>query len=337
MANLTTNYLGLKINNPLIASASALSKKLDNIKQMEDAGLGAVVMYSLFEEAITHESKALNHYLVRNEDSFWEAVTFYPDLGNYNMGPERYLKGIQDAKASVDIPIIGSLNGVSTGGWIRYAKLIEEAGADALELNLYFLPADTDFDAATIESAQIKLVKDIQKSIGIPLSVKLSPFYSSLPGFAASLSETGIKSMVLFNRFYQPDFDIEKLEVIPKLNLSTSADILLPMRWTAILYDRIKPQIALSSGVHTGEDIAKAVLAGATAVMTASELISNGISKAKELIKVFSDWVDEHGYKSIEQMRGAMSQKNVENPSAFERANYMKALTLFDNRILYIK
>ena len=329
MGNLTTNYLGLKINNPLIASASALSKKLENIKQMEDAGLGAVVMYSLFEEEITHESKALNHFLVRNEDSFWEAVTFYPDLGNYNMGPEKYLKGIQDAKAAVDIPIIGSLNGVSTGGWIRYAKLIEEAGADALELNLYFLPADTEFDSVTIEAAQIKLVKEVRKSIKIPLSVKLSPYYSSLPGFVASLGDTGAKGVVLFNRFYQPDFDIERLEVMPKLDLSTSADILLPLRWTAILYDRIKLQLALSSGVHTAEDIAKAVLAGAAAVMTASELMANGILKAKELIQVFSDWVDEHGYKSIEQMRGSMSQKNVENPSAFERANYMKTLSAF--------
>ncbi len=331
MAKLNTRYLGLEIKNPLIASASALSKNLDNIKKMEDSGLGAVVLYSLFEEEITHESKALNHFLIRKEESFWEAVTFYPDLENYNVGPEKYLNVVRSAKEAVNFPVIGSLNGVSTGGWIRYAKLIEEAGADALELNLYYLPTNPDFDTATLEEAQIQLVKEVQKSIKIPLAVKLSPFYTSLPNFTASLGDAGAHALVIFNRFYQPDFNLEKLEVIPNLTLSTSADILLPLRWTAILYDRIKPQIALTSGVHTPEDIAKAVLAGAQAVMTTSELIVNGISKAIEMIAGFSDWMTAHEYKSVDEMRGSMSQKNVENPAAFERANYMKALTLYDN------
>jgi len=331
MAKLNTRYLGLEIKNPLIASASALSKNLDNIKKMEDSGLGAVVLYSLFEEEITHESKALNHFLIRKEESFWEAVTFYPDLENYNVGPEKYLNVVRSAKEAVNFPVIGSLNGVSTGGWIRYAKLIEEAGADALELNLYYLPTNPDFDTATLEEAQIQLVKEVQKSIKIPLAVKLSPFYTSLPNFTASLSDAGAHALVIFNRFYQPDFNLERLEVIPNLTLSTSADILLPLRWTAILYDRIKPQIALTSGVHTPEDIAKAVLAGAHAVMTTSELIVNGISKASEMIAGFSDWMTAHEYKSVDEMRGSMSQKNVENPAAFERANYMKALTLYDN------
>lgn len=337
MEKLSTNYLGLALSNPLIASASTLSKKLDYIKQMEDAGLGAVVLYSLFEEEITHESKALNHFLVRKEESMWEAITFYPDLGNYNVGPEKYLKLVQDAKEAVDMPVIGSLNGVSTGGWIKYATMIEEAGADALELNLYYLPTDTDLDPFTLEQAQIDLVKDIRKSTSIPLAIKLSPFYTSLPNYAAALTAAGANALVLFNRFYQPDFDLDKLEVVPSLELSTSADLLLPLRWIAILYNQVETQFALTSGVHTAEDIAKAVLAGASAVMTASELIANGISKAKELISDFSTWMNDHGYESVDQMRGAMSQKNVENPAAFERANYMKALTLYDNQILYIK
>ena len=216
MANLTTKYLGLEIKNPLVASASALSKKLENIKKMEDAGLGAVILYSLFEEEISHESKALNHFLVRHDESFWESVTFYPDLGNYNVGPEKYLKLIQDAKESVDIPVIGSLNGVSTGGWIEYAKLIQDAGADALELNMYFLSTDSDIDAEKLENAQVELVRDIRKSIKIPLSVKLSPFYNSIPNFSEKLVDAGANGLVLFNRFYQPDLDVDKLEVIPK-------------------------------------------------------------------------------------------------------------------------
>ncbi len=337
MANLATKYLGLEIKNPLIASSSALSKKLENIKKMEDAGLGAVVLYSLFEEEISHESKALNHFLTRHEDSFWESVTFYPDLGNYNVGPEKYLKLIQDAKESVEIPVIASLNGISTGGWIEYARLIQGAGADALEINMYFLSTDSDIDAQELEDAQVELVRDIRKSIKIPLAVKLSPFYTSIPNFAQKLAGAGANGLVLFNRFYQPDLDVEELEVMPKLILSNSNDMLLPLRWIAIMHGRVDTQFAITSGVHSAEDIAKAIMAGSNAVMTASELAQNGIAAAEKMTAGFADWMDEHEYESVDQMRGSLSQKAVEFPAAFERANYMKALISFDNQILYIK
>jgi len=335
MAELKTKYLGLEVKTPLVASASALSKKLDNVKEMEDAGLGAVVLYSLFEEEIIHESLALDHFLTRGSESFAEAITYFPDLGNYNTGPDKYLKMISNAKEAVDIPVIGSLNGISTGGWIKHAKLIEEAGADALELNMYFLPSDPKLTADELEKAQIELVKDIKKSIKVPLAVKLSPFYTSIPHFAGAVAAAGAKALVLFNRFYQPDLNITDLEVVPKLELSTSADLLLPMRWIAILYDRIHTDFALTSGVHTAEDIVKAIMAGASVAMTASALVKHGIRRASSLIEELAQWMNEYDYKSVDQMRGSLSQKKVAEPAAFERANYMKALTLFDNRIMY--
>ena len=335
MADLKTKYLGLDIKSPLVASASALSKKLDNIKAMEDAGLGAVVLYSLFEEEIINEQLSLDHFLTRGSESFAEAITYYPDLEKYNTGPDKYLQLIRTAKEAVDIPIIGSLNGVSTGGWIKYAKLIEEAGADALEINLYFVPTDPQLSSDVLEKAHIELVSDIRKSIKIPLSVKLSPFYSSIPHFAGSLTKAGAKGLVLFNRFYQPDLDIDALEVVPKLELSRSSDMLLPLRWIAILYDRVAADFALTSGVHSAEDIVKALMAGGTVAMTASALVSNGIGFAGTLIEELAQWMNDYEYKSVDQMRGTLSQKNVAEPAAFERANYMKALTLYDNRIMY--
>lgn len=335
MADLKTKYLGLDVESPLIASASALSKKLDNIKAMEDAGLGAVVLYSLFEEEIINEELALDHFLNRGSESFAEAITYYPDLQNYNTGPDNYLKLIRNAKEAVDFPVIASLNGVSTGGWIKYAQLMEEAGADALELNMYFVAADPDISSETLETAHLELVSDVRKSIRIPLSVKLSPFYSSLPHFAAALTRAGAKGVVLFNRFYQPDLDIEDLKVVPKLELSSSSDLLLPLRWIAILYDCVQTDFALTSGVHTAEDIVKALMAGATVAQTASALIRHGIGFAAGLIEELAQWMNDYDYKSVDQMRGALSQKNVAEPAAFERANYMKALTLYDNRIMY--
>ena len=335
MADLKTKYLGLDIKSPLVASASALSKKLDNIKLMEDAGLGAVVLYSLFEEQILNEQLALDHFLTRGTESFAEAITYLPDLENYNTGPDKYLEIIRTAKEAVDIPVIASLNGVSTGGWIKYAKLIEDAGADALELNMYFVPTDPDLSSETLEMAHIELVSDIRKSIKIPLAVKLSPFYSSIPHFASSIMRVGAKGLVLFNRFYQPDLDIEDLKVVPKLELSDSSDMLLPLRWIAILYDRVAIDFALTSGVHTAEDIVKALMAGSTVAMTASALIKHGIGYAAGMIEELAQWMNDYEYKSVDQMRGSLSQKNVAEPAAFERANYMKALTLYDNRIMY--
>jgi len=335
MVDLSTRYLGLELKNPLVASASPLSKKLDGIRRLEDAGVSAVVMYSLFEEQIVHESLALDHYLTRGSDSFAEALTYFPDLGRYNVGPEGYLELIRKAKESVSIPIIGSLNGVSSGGWIEYARLIQEAGADALELNLYYLPTDPALTAAELEANYVGLVADIHKQIRIPLAVKLSPFFTALPHFAQQMVQAGAKGLVLFNRFYQPDFDIETLEVVPSLVLSTSEELRLPLRWIAILYGRVAADMALSSGVHTGQDVIKALMAGAKVAMTTSALLKHGLKRAGEILQEMQAWMETFEYQSVQQMIGSMSQQAVAEPAAFERANYMKALLTYDNRLIY--
>jgi len=333
MTDLSTTYMGLSLKNPLVASSSSLSKKLDSIKQMEDAGLSAVVLFSLFEEEIIHESLELDYFLTRGTESYPEAITYFPDLGHYNLGPEKYLNLIRSAKESVGIPLIGSLNGISSGGWLKYARLIEQAGADALELNLYFIPTDADISAQQLEEAYLQVIRDIRREISIPLAVKLSPQFSSLPHFVAQVEQAGASALVLFNRFYQPDLDVDKLEVVPKLDLSTSADLLLPLRWTAILFSRTNLDLALTSGVHSATDMAKAILAGASVVLSASELVEKGIPRAASLLGEFQDWVSRHAYESVRQMRGVLSQQKVAQPAAFERANYMKALTTFDNRL----
>ncbi len=334
MIDLTTHYLGLDLSNPLVASSSPLSKKVDTVKKMEDAGIAAVVMYSLFEEQITHESKALDHFLERGTNSFAEAVTYFPDLEHYNIGPEEYLDLIQKIKKSVSIPIIGSLNGISSGGWVDYAKKIEQAGADALELNMYYLPTETDLTGVEMENTYVDLVKDIKRQLHIPLSVKLSPYFSALPNMAHRLVQAGASGLVMFNRFYQPDFDIETLDVVPSLQLSTSADLRVPLRWTALLYGKLKADLAVTGGVHTVEDVVKSVMAGANVTMLASELLDKGTRRITELNSQLLDWCARHEYQSVNQMRGSMSQKNVAEPAAFERANYMKALTSFDNKLL---
>jgi len=333
MTSLSTNYLNLELKNPLIASASPLSKKLDNIKRLEDAGIAAVVMYSLFEEQITHESNALDYFLNRGTESYAEALTYFPEMDNYNIGPDNYLELITKIKSHVEIPIIGSLNGISSGGWVEYAKKIEQAGADALELNIYYIPTETKISSGEIEIAQIELVTDVRAKISIPLAVKLSPYYSALPNFAERLVNSGANSLVLFNRFYQPDIDINTLEVNPSLELSNSYDLRLPLRWVAILYDRIKADLALTSGVHNEQDVIKAMMAGANVVEIASELIEKGPKRIPEILQGIENWLVEYEYKSIEQMRGSMSHKSVREPAAFERANYMKALQTFDSRL----
>ena len=332
MADLKTRYLGLEMKNPLVASASTLSKKLTDIKKMEDAGIASVVLYSLFEEEITHESLALDFFLSRGTESFAEALTYFPNLNDYNIGPEKYLGLISKAKESVQIPIIASLNGISSGGWIEYAKLIEQAGADALELNLYYVSTDLDVTGAELEKAYVELVGNIRKEIKIPIAVKLSPFFNSFSSIAARLVGAGANGLVLFNRFYQPDINIENMRVEPTLELSTSSDLLLPLRWTAILYKKVSADLALTSGIHSGEAIVKALMAGASVVMSASELVKNGIDRAKSLLLELSNWMDIHEYESVDILRGVLSQRSVAQPAAFERANYMKALTLFDNR-----
>lgn len=337
MTNLTTKYLGLTLKNPLVASASPLSKKVEMVKALEDAGIAAVVMYSLFEEQITHESNALDYFLTRGTESFPEALTYFPEFENYNIGPENYLDLIATLKSSVEIPIIASLNGISSGGWIEYAKKMEQAGADALELNIYYIPTDMKITSQELENAQVELVADVRSQVSIPLAIKLSPFYTALPHFANRLVAAGADSLVLFNRFYQPDIDIQTLEVVPSLMLSDSYDMRLPLRWVAILYDQLKADLSLTSGVHNEENVIQAMMAGAKVVEIASELIVKGPQRVTEILSAMEAWMVEYEYQSIQQMQGSMSHKSVAEPAAFERANYMKALQTFDRRIKYPK
>jgi dihydroorotate dehydrogenase (fumarate) len=328
--DLTTRYLGLELKNPLVASASPLSKKVDIVRRLEDSGAAAVVMYSLFEEQITHESRELDHYLERGTHSYAESLSYFPDLDHYNLGPEPYLEHLHRIKAAVSIPVIGSLNGVSSGGWVEYAHKIEQAGADALELNIYYLPTDIDLSGAELEETYVRLVTDIRARVRLPIAVKLSPFFTSIPYIAKRFVEVGANGLVLFNRFYQPDFDLDELKVVPDLDLSTSYELRLPLRWIAILYGRIAADLALTGGVHTAQDVLKAMMAGASVAMMASELLAHGPGRLGQMMAGIERWMEEHEYESIEQMKGCMSQRAVAEPAAFERANYMKALNTFD-------
>ena len=329
MVDLSTSYLGLSLKNPLVASASPLSKKLETAQQLEAEGVSAIVMYSLFEEQIIQESLKLHNDLMRGTESFAEALTYLPDFGTYSIGPQTYLGMLRKIKRAVSIPVIGSLNGVSTGGWVDYARKIQDAGADALELNLYYLSTDPSLTSMELEDTYTTLVKDIRKRVQTPLAVKLSPFYTSLPNFARRLVESGADGLVLFNRFYQPDFDLEELEVIPNLVLSNSNELRLPLRWIAILYGRVQADYALTSGVHTAEDIVKAVMAGASVTMVASEFLQKGVGRAAALLGDLTSWMEAHEYASINQMKGSMSQQAVAEPAAFERANYMMVLSSY--------
>ena len=333
MIDLSTQYLGLKLKNPLVASASPLSKKVDTVKKLEDAGIGAVVMYSLFEEQIIHESHALDYFLSHGTESFSEALTYFPDMEHYNVGPDGYLDMIRKLKESVQVPVIASLNGISTGGWVDYACKMEQAGADALELNIYFLPTDLELEGIALEDAYVELVRSVRAQVKIPLAVKLSPSFTALPNFARKLVGAGANGLVLFNRFYQPDLDIETLEVVPDLVLSTSDELRLPLRWTAILYGRLQADLALTTGVHSVEDVVKATMAGARVSMMASELLSRGIGRVSEILADLEKWLETYEYHSIQQMLGSMSQQAVADPAAFERANYMKVLQSFDRRL----
>ncbi len=333
MPDLTTTYLGLHLKNPLVASASPLSKSLDTVRRLEDAGASAIVMYSLFEEQITHESQELDHYLERGTNSFAESLSYFPDLDSYNLGPEPYVEHVRKIKQAVNIPVIGSLNGISSGGWLEYARKIEQAGADALELNIYYLPTDLELSAAELENDYVQLVKDVRAKVQLPIAVKLSPYFTALPNMAKRIVGAGADALVLFNRFYQPDFDLEELEVIPNLVLSMSHELRLPLRWIAILYGRIKTDFALTSGVHTAQDVLKAMMAGANVAMMTSTLLESGVGRITHILNDLQEWMEEHEYASIEQMRGSMSQRAVADPAAFERANYLKALNSFDQYV----
>ncbi len=332
--DLSTHYLGLSLRNPLVAAAGALSKKLDSLRKLEDAGVGAVVLHSLFEEQIAHESQELDYYLTRLTNATPEAATWFPDVGNYNMEPDQYLEHIRSAKEALSVPVIASLNGFTLGGWSKWASRIEEAGADALELNVYQVQTNPDVTSAQVEDDFVALVHEVRKQVKIPVAVKLSPFFAGLPNLARRLAQAGSNGLVLFNRFLQPDIDPENLDVSPTIQLSTSGDLRLPLRWAAILHDTLPVDLAVTSGIHTGRDLVKVVMSGAAVGQVASEFIAKGPQRAAGILTELADWMRDYEYTSVAQMRGALSHKNAADPTAYERANYMKALQSFDDKLV---
>jgi dihydroorotate dehydrogenase (fumarate) len=326
MIDLKTDYLGLTLRSPIVASSSPLCESVDNIRRMEDAGAGAVVLHSLFEEQINLESHDLDLYLSHGTESYAEAVTYLPDVSAFNLGPDEYLEHVRRSKQAVEMPVIGSLNGVSRGGWTRFAQKIEQAGADALELNVYFLPTDPLMSGEQVETMYLELVREVVESVGIPVAVKLSPFFSAPAHFSRRLAEAGARGLVLFNRFYQPDLDLDALEVVPDLVLSDSSALRQRLRWVAVLYGRVEADLAVTGGVHTAEDVIKSVMAGSKVAMMTSVLLKQGISQISRIDAGVRSWMIEKEYESIRQMQGSMSQSSVRDPAAFERANYMKVL-----------
>jgi dihydroorotate dehydrogenase (fumarate) len=329
MVDTTTNYMGLKLKNPLVPSASPLSKEIGMIKEMEDAGAAAVVLYSLFEEQIIQEQNAHDYFMTYGSESYAEALTYFPETEEYARGPEEYLEHIKKAKEAVSIPIIASLNGVSKSGWLKYAKLIEQAGADALELNVYYVAADFSTDSEIVENIYIRDLKAVKEHVKIPVAMKLSPYFSSMANMAKKLDEAGADALVLFNRFYQPDFDLDNLEIVPNLTLSRSWELRLPLRWLAILYGRIEAGLAATSGIQNYTDVIKVLMAGGDVAMICSELLRNGIKRIPEILSDLTNWMEVNEYSSVSLMKGSMSQRSVADPAAFERANYMKILNTY--------
>lgn len=325
--DISTNYLGMKLRSPLVVSACPLSESVDNIKRMEDAGVGAVVIFSLFEEQIRREREALYHHLTYGTESFAEALTYFPEPEQYHAAPDRYLELIRQAKEAVNIPIIASLNGASIGGWTKFASNMEQAGADALELNIYHIPTDMDTSGALVEQTYIDIASAVKQKVVIPVAVKLSPFFSNMANMAKRFDEAGVNGLVLFNRFYQPDIDLETMEVRPNVILSTPQALRLPMRWIAILYGRIRADLAATSGIHSAQDAIKMLVVGANVTMMASAVLKNGIGYIATVEAELRQWMEEKEYTSVSQMRGSVSQMNAEDASAFERAQYMRALT----------
>lgn len=331
MADLGTRYLGLELRSPLVASASPLTGDLDGLKRLEAAGAGAVVLPSLFEEQIFHESLEVDRVLATGAESFPEALSYFPELADYDTGPGSYLALIERAKAELAVPVIASLNGSSTGGWVRHARLLAEAGADALELNVYRVAADPDVAGAEVERGYLELVSAVRDAVALPLAVKVGPFFSAPANMARGLVAAGADGLVLFNRFYQPDLDLETLDVTPHLVLSTSEELRLPLRWIAILHGRIDACLAATTGIHTGQDAAKALLAGADVAMMTSALLRNGPEHLASVEAELVAWLDEHEYESVDQLRGSVSQVASADPEAFERANYMRELASFSS------
>ncbi len=327
--NLNTTYLGLKLRTPLVAAASPLSEEIDNLKRMEDAGASAVVLHSLFEEQLRLERAELVHHLEQGTESFAEALTYFPEPESFHLGPEEYLQHVARAKKATHIPIIASLNCSSTGGWTRYAKQIEQTGADALELNIYYIPTDFELTGAKVEQTCLDILKAVKSQVTIPVAVKLSPFFSNFANMAKRLDEAGADGLVLFNRFYQPDIDLETLEVKPNILLSTPMAMRLPLRWIAILYLRLNASLAATSGLHRATDVLKMLMAGADVTMLCSALIRHGVQQIGVIEREMVAWLEEHEYESVTQLKGSLSQKNCADPATFERAQYMRALSSY--------
>jgi len=327
--DLSTTYLGLRLPNPLMPGASPMADHLDGVKRLEDAGAAAIVLRSLFEEQITLEQQGMIHQMEIHEEGFAEAISYFPKPDDFAFGPANYLEQIRKIKAAVHVPVIASLNGTSAEGWLDYSKQIQQAGADALELNIYFVPTDPKEAGEAIERRVLEIARVVKRAVTIPVAVKLSPFFSSVAHLAVQLDAIGVDGLVLFNRFYQPDIDTDRLEVTPNVLLSTPQDLRLPLRWIAILRGQVQADLAATSGIHTGTDVAKMLLAGATVTMVCSALLQRGIGHLKTVLDELNVWLEAKQYASLEQVRGSVSQARCANPTAFERANYMKALSTF--------
>jgi dihydroorotate dehydrogenase (fumarate) len=327
--DLTTDYMGMKLAHPLVASASPLSENLDGIKRLEDAGAAAVVMLSLFEEQIKQENAAFEHLMASGTESFAESLSYFPESNDYRVGTETYLDLLRRAAQSVHVPIIASLNGVTNEGWIEYAKNMQDVGAQGIELNVYYIPADLGLKGVEVEQRYLDIVKAVKAAVSIPVAVKLSPFFSAFGNMATAFDDAGADALVLFNRFYQPDFDLDRLEVVPDLELSSASEIRLPLLWIAILYGRVKASLAATRGVQGPTEVVKYLMAGADVVMTTSSLLRHGPEHLTALHRGLENWMEEREYESVTQMKGSMSQHQVKDPSAFERANYIKVLASY--------
>ncbi len=326
MTDLSTRYLGLKLSTPLVVSASPLSQEIYGIRRLEDAGASAIVLYSLFEEQLRQEARELEYHLSAGTESFAESLTYLPMRGEFRTGPEGYLDHIRKAKAAVAIPVIASLNGATLGGWTKYAKEIEEAGADAIECNIYSIAADADVTGVEVEQRYIDILRAVKAAVRIPVAVKLGPFFSNMANMARKLEQSGADGLVLFNRFYQPDIDLDELEIRPNVLLSTPQALRLPLTWIGILYGRIRANLAATSGIHSAEDVIKLLLVGADVTMLCSVLLRDGVGHLREIERELREWLDYHEYESVNQMQGSMSQLRCPDPGAFERAQYMRAV-----------
>lgn len=330
--DLTTDYLGLKLKNPLVVSSSPLTESVENILRLEEAGAAAVVLPSIFEKQLSLEGNSLDRDISRGTESYAESLSYFPAYEDYRQGQDAYLGLLHHARIRTSIPVIASLNGATAGGWVRFAKEIEQAGADALELNTYSLVTDPAVSSGTVEQNLVELVRQVKQNTKLPIAVKLSPQYTSLPNLARQLDEAGADALVLFNRFYQPDFDLEELDVIPRLSLSRPEELLLRLHWVAILYGKVRANLAVTGGVHSAQDVLKAIMAGAQVAMTVSELLARGVDQLAGIRAEMMRWMEEHEYASIDQMRGSLSRRSVPDPSPFERGNYIKTLSSYTLR-----